>query len=101
MADTPIEPRDVTLATLANLIRLMGAELVAGSHHDNIEIFEAAVRAHIDDISPAGCAPEVAASGRAEARRVVEAILQQVRAQWQAARMAKGDGVARRPGVFH
>lgn len=81
-------PRDVTLAALGNLIRLMGAELVAGQHRDDIERFERAVRAKLRDIRVADCAPETVAAGLDEADALVEAALAQVRDQWRTVQRA-------------
>ena len=62
MSDLSFDPRDVALTALANLIRLMGAELAAGRHRDDIDLFEKAVRSWL------GSTPALARSlGFAEA----------------------------------
>ena len=86
MADTPCDAKDVALAALANLVRLMGAELVAGRHRDDIDVLERAVRTKI--ITPIdGCSPDVTQSGLALAAAHVERALAQIRAQADAARV--------------
>lgn len=84
MAGSTIDAKDVTLSVLANLVRLMGAELVIGSHRDDIDRFERAVRAKIGIDTPIDCPLEIADAGRARARSIVEAVLTQIRIQWQA-----------------
>lgn len=85
MADTPCDAKDVALAALTNLVRLMGAELVAGRHRDDIDVFERAVRTKIGTPID-GCAPDVTQSGLALAATHVEQALAQIRAQADAAR---------------
>jgi len=85
VADTPCDAKDVAVAALTNLVRLMGAELVAGRHRDDIDVFERAVRTKI--ITPIdGCPPDVTQSGLALAAAHVEQALAQIRAQADAAR---------------
>ncbi|MCJ2017995.1 hypothetical protein MKK84_11250 [Methylobacterium sp. E-065] len=85
MADTPCDAKDVALAALTNLVRLMGAELVAGRHRDDIDVFERAVRTKI--ITPVdGSPPDVTQSGLTLAAAHVERALAQIRAQADAAR---------------
>jgi len=68
----------VTVASLVRLISLLGAELVAGSHRDDIDIFEQCVRAklfaHIDGVSP-----ENTAAGVALAHSLIEPVLRDLR----------------------
>lgn len=86
MSETPCEPKDVALAALANLMRLMGAELVAGRHRDDLTVFEQAMRAKVGAIQLAGCPPETVQAGLALASAQVEQILAQIRQQACAAR---------------
>lgn len=85
MADTPCDPNDVALAALTNLVRLMGVELVAGKHRDDVGLFEQAVRGKIGTLTVNGCAPEIAETGLALARAHAELALAQVRTQAAAA----------------
>lgn len=81
MADTPCDPKDVALGALTNLLRLMGAELVAGRHRDDVGQLELAVRAKIEAVTVVGCPPEVAKAGLALARSHVERAITQIRTQ--------------------
>lgn len=85
MAEIPCEPKDVALAALANLMRLMGAELVAGRHRDDIAVFEQAMRTKVGALQIAGCPPETVQAGLALAAAQVEQILAQIRRQAHAA----------------
>lgn len=87
MADTFCDPKDVALAALTNLVRLMGAELVVGKHRDNVGLLEQAVRRKIGTLTVDGCAPEVAEIGLALAKAHVELALAQVRTQAAAAQV--------------
>lgn len=91
MADAPTDPRDVALAALTNLIRLMGAELVAGRHRDDINLFEAAVRDRLGSTALPACSLEVAEAGLQLAGRCIEQALAQVRAQANAAQDQAGE----------
>jgi hypothetical protein len=81
MAETSYDPKDVALAALTNLIRLMGAELVAGRHRDDLNQLERAVRAKIGALTVVGCPVSVADTGIALAKSHVERALTQIRAQ--------------------
>lgn len=87
MAQT-CDPKDVALAALTNLVRLMGAELVVGRHRDDVSLLEQAVRAKIGAVTVQGCPAEVADEGVALARSHVERALTQIRAQVAEARAA-------------
>lgn len=75
------DPKDVALAALTNLIRLMGAELVAGRHRDDVGRVEQAVRSKIVAVTVLGCPAAVADEGVALARSHVERALIEIRAQ--------------------
>lgn len=81
MADSPCDPKDVALAALANLIRLMGAELVVGRHRDDLGVFEQAVRGKVGAVALNGCAPEVTETGLALATLYIEQALAHIRLQ--------------------
>lgn len=89
MAGTPCDPRDVAIAALTNLIRLMGAELVAGTHRDDISRFEQAMRAKVGAVVVEGCTPENADAGVALARAHIERVLTQVRSQARSANFSE------------
>lgn len=84
MADAPSDPRDVALAALTNLIRLIGAELVAGRHRDDVGQFERAVWDRIATSPTPDCSFEIAEAGLQLAGRCIEQALAQVRAQAEA-----------------
>lgn len=90
MLNEPTDARDVALATLTNMIRLMGAELVAGRHRDDLGQFERAVRGKLGSASTPACSTEVAEAGLQLAGRCIEEALAQVRAQAVAAANADG-----------
>lgn len=81
MAETSCDPKDIAIAALTNLVRLMGAELVAGRHRDDLATFEQAVRDRIGAVNVVGCPPEVADAGLALARSHAEQALTQIRTQ--------------------
>ena len=81
MAETARDAKDVALATLSNLIRFMGVELVAGSHRDDLFLFERAMRTKVGAVTINGCSTEVAEAGLVEARSHVEQALAMIRAQ--------------------
>jgi hypothetical protein len=82
------EVATVALASLTKLVRLLGAELVAGTHRDDIDLFEKCVReklhANVDGISS-----EATAAGVALAHSLVEPVLRALRAQAQEATAPK------------
>ncbi|MBM0203981.1 hypothetical protein JNW90_13315 [Micromonospora sp. STR1s_5] len=71
----------VTIVALLNLIRLLGTELVAGTHRDDVGRLERAVRRKIDRIAVPGLPPDVVQGGLAEARSLVEQTLVLIRAR--------------------
>lgn len=85
MPETSCDPKDIAIAALTNLVRLIGAELVAGRHRDDLGQLEQAVRAKVGAVTVLGCAPEVADAGLALARSHAEQALSQIRAQAMAA----------------
>jgi hypothetical protein len=70
----------VALASLTKLVNLLGAELVAGRHRENIDLFENCVRAKLF-ASVEGVSPDATASGVALAHRLVEPVLRDLRAR--------------------
>jgi len=78
----------VTVASLVRLISLLGAELVAGTHRDDIDLFEQCVRAklfaHVD-----GVTPEATAAGVALAHSLIEPILRDLRERARDARASQ------------
>ncbi|MFG1421602.1 hypothetical protein [Roseixanthobacter liquoris] len=70
----------VTLAALLNLIRLMGAELVAGKHRDDVDHLERALRAKLNFVRE-GVDKDDAEAGLALAHQLLTPVLRQIRAQ--------------------
>ncbi|WP_336492410.1 hypothetical protein [Methylobacterium nigriterrae] len=79
------DERRVALLALANLVRLMGAELVAGAHRDNVDRVELAIRAKLRAIDTSSFTPGAAERGFAEAEALIEQALVNVREQAAAA----------------
>lgn len=77
----------VTLAALLNLIRLMGAELVAGKHRDDVDHLEGALRAKLNFVRE-GVDKDDAEAGLALAHQLLTPVLRQIRDQ---ARRAGGE----------
>jgi len=94
MAKVSSDAKDVALEALANLIRLMGAELTAGRHRDDLDIFETALRRKLQGFAPAGRSPSSAEVGRALASKYVDEALTIIRAQVAATRMSASAPVA-------
>lgn len=86
MAKTSGDPKDVALAAMTHLVRLMGAELVAGRHRDDLNQLEEAVRNKVGAVTVVGCKPAVVEAGLALARTHVEQALIQIRTQTHAVR---------------
>ena len=88
---------EVTIAALANMVRLLCAELVAGQHRDDINLLESAVRSKLN-VAVTGATPENLAAGLKRAHEVLTPVLTNVRAQvaavleHDAARAAQNDG---------
>jgi hypothetical protein len=74
------EANAVALASLVKLVRLLGAELVAGSHTDDINLFEKCVREKLHT-NVDGISPEATAAGVALAHCLVEPVLRDLRVQ--------------------
>ncbi|MFG1463908.1 hypothetical protein V5F77_13520 [Xanthobacter sp. DSM 24535] len=70
----------VTLAALLNLIRLLGAEMVAGKHRDDVDHLERALRAKLNFVQE-GASEEDVAAGLALAHQLLTPVLRQIRAQ--------------------
>ncbi|OYZ89116.1 MAG: hypothetical protein B7X99_20375 [Rhizobiales bacterium 17-65-6] len=70
----------VTLAALLNLIRLLGAELVAGKHRDDVDHLERALRAKLNFVRD-GVDKDDAEAGLALAHQLLTPVLRQIRAQ--------------------
>ncbi len=71
----------ITIALFANLIRLLGAELVAGAHRDDVDILESAIRAKVN-VSVVGATPERLAAATKQAHEILTPVLARIR--WQA-----------------
>ncbi|WP_336488101.1 hypothetical protein [Methylobacterium nigriterrae] len=80
------DAHSVALISLTNMVRLLSAELVAGTHRDDVRRLEQAIRAKVGRIDTTAFTPEAADKGLAEARMLIEQVLTQVRAQAAAAR---------------
>ena len=70
----------VALASLVKLVWLLGGELVAGSHRDDINLLEKCVREKLH-ASVNGISPEATAAGVALAHSLVEPVLCALRVQ--------------------
>ena len=71
---------EVTIAALANMVRLLCAELVAGQHRDDINLLESAVRSKLN-VAVNDATPEILAAGLKRAHEVLTPVLLNVRAQ--------------------
>lgn len=83
LAENP-EVATVALATLVKMISLLGAELVAGSHRDDIDLFERCVREKLH-AEVLGVSSEATAAGVALASSLVEPVLRDLRVRAQRA----------------
>jgi hypothetical protein len=70
----------VAMASLLKLVRLLGAELVAGRHRDDIDVFERCVREKLH-ANVEGVSSEATAAGVALAHSLIEPVLRSLRAQ--------------------
>jgi hypothetical protein len=70
----------VALASLVKLVRLIGAELVAGRHRDDIDLFEKCVREKLH-ANVEGVSSEATAAGVALAHSLIEPVLRSLRLQ--------------------
>ncbi len=75
------EAATVTLASLVNLLRLMGAELVMMQPESGTERFEQAVRAKIHQFASPTTNQHAHEAGLAYAQHLMEQVLIQIRAQ--------------------
>jgi len=68
----------VALASLVKMINLLGAELLVGKYRENIDVFEACVRAklfaHVE-----GATPQETAAGVALAQSLIDPVLKSLR----------------------
>jgi hypothetical protein len=71
---------EVTIAALANMVRLLCAELVAGQHRDDINLLESAVRSKLN-VAVNDATPEILAAGLKRAHEIMTPVLLNVRAQ--------------------
>ena len=74
------EVNAVALASLVKLVWLLGGELVAGTHRDDVTLLEKCVREKLH-ASVNGISPEATAAGVALAHSLVEPILRALRVQ--------------------
>jgi hypothetical protein len=89
----------VALASLVKMIGLLGAELVVGTHDDDINLVESSIRAKLF-ASVDGVSSESTAAGVALAHRLVEPVLRDLRARAAArAREQEAMGDAAPPEV--
>jgi hypothetical protein len=87
----------VALASLVKMIGLLGAELVVGTHNDDIDLIETSIRAKLH-ATVEGVSPEATAEGVALAHRLVEPILRDLRARAEA-RAAKMENNPEKTGA--
>ena len=81
MANIDVTPDvAVAIASLVKMIKLLGAELVAGTHRDDIDLFEKKVREKLF-ASVDGASAGSTAAGVALAHSLVEPVLRDLRAQ--------------------
>ncbi len=76
-----VEDVDATAVALASLVKMVGllcAELVVGSHRDDIDLIESCVRAKLH-ASVNGVSPVSTAAGVALAHQLVEPVLRELR----------------------
>ena len=96
----PLENPEVAAVALASLVKMVGllcAELVVGSHNDDIDLIESCVRAKLH-ASVAGVSGASTAAGVALAHKLVEPVLRDVRERAekrrapQASRLPESEG---------
>ena len=68
----------VALASLVKMINLLGAEMLVGKYREDIDLFEASVRAKLY-ANVEGVSPEATAAGVALAQSLVDPVLKQLR----------------------
>ena len=84
LVDDP-EIATIAIATLTKMVSLLAAELVVGTHHDDIDLIEACVRKKLY-ASVEGIASEPTAAGVALAHQLIEPVLRDLRARVRAQR---------------
>lgn len=78
----------VTLAALLHLIRLMGAELVAGQHRDDVELLVKAIDTKLTSVQlPTNTVASDVVNGMELARRLIAPILDDLRAKSEKAHL--------------
>ncbi len=92
IVDDP-EVATVAIASLTKMISLLAAELVVGSHHDDIDLIESCVRAKLF-ASVEGIAAGPTAAGVALAHRLVEPVLRDLRSRVAARQASAAPGEA-------
>ena len=90
------EVTTVALASLVRMVRLLGAELVAGRHRDDIDLFEQCVRAKLH-ANVEGISGEATAEGVALAHGLIEPVLRVLREQAAETKAALPIAFARQP----
>lgn len=89
----------VTLAALVNIIRLLGNELVAGQHRDDVELVERAIRTKLNKVNVANVSPEAMAAGLAQAHNLISPALSAMRKAAAEVRSAKPENAAPEPAA--
>jgi hypothetical protein len=78
----------VAIATLLHLVKLMGAELVAGQHRDDVELLVKAIDSKLDTVQlPPAIAASSAAAGMKLTRSLLAPVLAELRARSQMAHL--------------
>jgi hypothetical protein len=90
----------VALASLVKMINLLGAELLVGKYREDVDIFEACVRAklfaHVEGVSP-----ESTAGGVALAHSLIEPVLKQLRERVRSLQVAESAAAAEQAALPH
>jgi hypothetical protein len=78
----------VAIATLLHLIKLMGAELVAGQHRDDVELLVKAIDSKLDTVQlPPGISASDSAEGMKLTRGLLAPVLAELRTRSEMARL--------------
>jgi hypothetical protein len=78
--DETEDAAEVTIAALLNLVRLMGAELVAGEHRDNVELLIRSIETKLKTTKIPGEIPQaVVEEGLSQARRLLMPVFAELR----------------------
>jgi hypothetical protein len=88
----------VALASLVKMINLLGAELLVGKHREDIEVFEACVRAKLF-ANVDGVSAESTAAGVALAHSLVDPVLKQLRERVRNLHAAESAALAEQAAV--